>query len=891
MTPALNQAGISTSDLIRFIPDGQNGALPQKLGGWTTYYNQPMTAIVRALWAWEDTNANKYLAIGTENVGTTGSAQLDVVPLGKAIYPLTPQSTTASNVIFTGSISGVTLTVGSSVSGIIDIGQTITGNGIAPGTSITAGSGTSWTVSSSQTVGNTLITAGVPIAVVPAGVASYFTITDTATTGITKYDSVYITTPISVGGTVLFGMYAANQDNGGSNTTYDVQATDILGTPIAASYAEFTGSITGTALTVSTVTTGAIRVGQTLTGTGITAGTKVVSGSGASWTVSVSSPSTGTIPIKSNAAVTAQFIVTPNQTSVTVRLPNHGYSAGSTFPALIPTTVGGVTFSGQYVVQSVSSSDPDTFTINASQTPPSNAYYTASRSGTNLTVTTVTSGNVQIGQTIAGTGITAGTITSQTSGIPGGAGVYVVSSSQTIGSTDITATYPSPSSGYMNSGNAYYIYNFGVASVPQSTGYGAGPYNDGAYGGSSIAPATGTNIAATDWTLDNWGDVLLACPINSAASPAYQPIYQWNPLSGSPTATVIPAAPVINDGMFVAMPERQIIAWGSSFNGAQDPLLIRWCDVNNYNTWIATVTNQAGSYRIPKGSAIIGCIQGPQQGLIWTDIGLWSMQYIGQPYVYSFNEIGVGCGLIARKAAGSLNGVVYWMAPSNFYRLSGQGVEPMPCPLWDVIFQDLDTTNLQKIRVAVNSRFSEIAWYYPAKGNGGEINAYVKYNVVLNTWDYGSLSRTAWIDQSVLGPPIGADPSTLFLYQHETSTDAAGTAMTPSLQTGYFAISEGEQKSFVDQVWPDMRWGYFTGTDTAFYGANPSATVNLTFYVTDYPGQQPRAYGPYPVTQDTDYISPRFRGRLVSIKVSSDDLGTFWRLGNIRYRITQDGKY
>jgi hypothetical protein len=276
---------------------------------------------------------------------------------------------------------------------------------------------------------------------------------------------------------------------------------------------------------------------------------------------------------------------------------------------------------------------------------------------------------------------------------------------------------------------------------------------------------------------------------------------------------------------------------------------------------------------------------------VWTDIGLWSMQYIGQPYVYSFNEIGVGCGLIARKAAGSLNGVVYWMAPSNFYRLAGQGVEPMPCPLWDVIFQDLDTDNLQKIRVAVNSRFNEIAWYYPSKSNGGEINAYVKYNAVLNTWDYGSLSRTAWVDQSVLGPPIGADPSTLFLYQHETSTDAAGSAMTPFLQTGYFAISEGDQKSYVDEVWPDMRWDYFSGTSTAYYGAPNSATVQLTFYVVDFPGQQPKVFGPYSVTQATKYISPRFRGRLVSIKISSDDLGSFWRLGNIRYRITQDGKY
>jgi len=453
----------------------------------------------------------------------------------------------------------------------------------------------------------------------------------------------------------------------------------------------------------------------------------------------------------------------------------------------------------------------------------------------------------------------------------------------------------------MNGGKAYYVYSYGVSSTPPVSGYGAGAYGYGPYGGQALPAAYGTNIAATDWTMANWGEVLLACPISAppTATPPFQPIYQWDPLSGSPTATVIPNSPTVNDGMFVAMPQRQIIAWGSSFTGAQDPLLIRWCDVNNYNSWVGTATNQAGSYRIPKGSKIIGCIQGPQQALIWTDVALWSMQYIGTPYVYSFNEIGVGCSMISRKAAASLNGVVYWMGPSNFYKLSGQGVQVLPCPLWDVIFQNLDTTNLPKIRVAVNSRFSEISWFYPTINNGNEINAYVKYNVVLNTWDYGALGRSAWIDQSVLGPPIGADPNDLYIYQHETSPNAAlngqPVAMSSSLQTGYFAIADGDQKAYIDQMWPDMKWNYYGASTTPFYSSfippNQSATVNVTFYVTDFPGQQPTQFGPYAVTQATQYISPRFRGRLVSIAISSGDLGSFWRLGAMRYRVSPDGKY
>ena len=145
------------------------------------------------------------------------------------------------------------------------------------------------------------------------------------------------------------------------------------------------------------------------------------------------------------------------------------------------------------------------------------------------------------------------------------------------------------------------------------------------------------------------------------------------------------------------------------------------------------------------------------------------------------------------------------------------------------------------------------------------------------------MSRSAWIDQSVLGPPIGADPVSLYLYQHETSTNADGQAMDSFIQTGYYAMSEADVKTFVDQVWPDMKWGYYGGTQ--------NATVNLTFYVADYPGQTPLSYGPYALTQSTTFISPRFRGRLVAMRIGSNDVGSFWRIGNIRYRLQPDGKF
>jgi hypothetical protein len=682
-TPALNEAGISTSNLIRFIYDQAQGALVQKLGGWTKYYANTTPAITRALWAWQDNQVTKHLAYGTEEIGLSGSAQLGVITNGVA-SDITPRQ--ASDDI---------------------------------------------TATASATLGS-----------------SYIVITDATTVGITQYYSVYIATQISIGGVVLFGMYPCNPDGYSGATSYSVQALDALGTALLAT----------------------------------------------------STSTTTTLPL---------FSVVTNSPVVTVTLANHGYSVGSTFPVLMSTTVGGTTFYGDFTVESVVSTSQ--FTINA------------------LTLPTSTT------------------------------------------------------TGYLNGNQAHFIYNIGEGAIASGTGYGAGGYGSGGYGtGTAVTPTTGAAINADDWSLDNWGEILLACPTYEQ-SPQYQPIYEWDPTGSFPIATLIPQAPPVNGGIFVAMPQRQIIAWGSTFTGIQDPLLVRWCDVSNYSDWIGTVINQAGSYRLPKGSKIVGAIQAAQQALLWTDIGVWSMQYIGQPYVYSFNEVGSGCGLIAKKAAASINGSVFWMGPSQFFSMTGEGVQPVACPIWDVIFQDLDQTNLDKIRVAVNSRFGEIAWYYPTMSNGGEVNAYAKYNVFLKAWDFGTLGRSAWVDQSVIGPPVGADPSTRYIYQHETSTDADGEAMDSNFQTGYFAMSDADVKTFVDQVWPDMKWGYYGGTQ--------DANINLTFYVTDYAGQTPVAFGPYELTQQTTFVSPRFRGRLVSISLGSNDTGSFWRIGNMRYRIQPDGKF
>ena len=465
-------------------------------------------------------------------------------------------------------------------------------------------------------------------------------------------------------------------------------------------------------------------------------------------------------------------------------------------------------------------------------------------------------------------------------------GLYTVQSVVTTSSftfaaaNSATSTVGPTTATVINSGLVQSTFYVAIGPQPIGTGFGVGGFGAGGFGVGTTQPSVpGTAITATDWTLDNFGQDLIACPAGGA-------IYYWDPSGQLQNAQIVGGnGPLVNSGIFVAMPERQVIAYGSSFTLSPDPMLVRWSDIEDFTQWVATPTNQAGSYRIPTGSKIVAGIQGPQQGLLWTDLDLWAMQYIGPPFVYGFNKIGSNCGAVSRHCTGQLNGAIYWMSQKQFFMSMGSGPQTIPCPVWDVIFQNINTSYLYKVCCGVNSQFNEITWYYPS-ATATENDSYAKYNTILQQWDFGTLGRTAWIDQSVLGSPIGAG-SDNYLYQHEIGNDAAvgtsTTAMNSSFQTGFFQLNEADNLIFIDQIWPDMKWGTYSGTQ--------NATVQITFYVTNYPGDAVTAYGPYTMTQATEYISVRIRARLMSIGVSSNDVGTFWRLGAIRYRFQMDGKF
>jgi len=548
-----------------------------------------------------------------------------------------------------------------------------------------------------------------------------------------------------------------------------------------------------------------------------------------------------------------------------------------------PVSIGGVVLSGAYPIYSITGATSYEIIAQAAATATvANGgavpeFVTAS--GSSSVTVNLADHTYLVGQAVSFTvPTTVGGIVIQ--------GTYIVESVVAGVSFEIIAQNEATSTDTqdMNGGDLNLTYWITEAPLPQGAGYGLGGYGNGGYG-TGVTPANpnpGTILAADEYYLDNWGETLIVSPKN-------YPIFTWSPISGYQNAGVVVNSPLQNLGAFVAMPQQQVMAWGSTYTGLSDPLQIRWSDVGNFNDWTPTVTNQAGGYRIPTGSIIRRGFQGPSQQYWWTDIDLYVAQYTGPPFVYGFNKVGTGCGLISSRAVAQLGSTVYWMSQKQFFMTSGSNApQPIPCSVWDFIFQNLDWNNVDNVEAAPNSQFNEINWFFPSvNSSNGANDAYVCYNVLYNEWDYGFLSRTAWIDQSVLTTSNGlygpiAAGSDGYIYIHETSNDNAGVPINASFKTGYFSLTNGNDLVFVDWVLPDMKWGQ--------YSQAPDASIQMTFNVTDYAGQTPKAYGPFTFTKDTPYIEPRFRGRFVQIVVESTDPGSFWRLGSIRYRFASSGR-
>ena len=353
------------------------------------------------------------------------------------------------------------------------------------------------------------------------------------------------------------------------------------------------------------------------------------------------------------------------------------------------------------------------------------------------------------------------------------------------------------------------------------------------------------------------------------------------------------SAPSIAKQILVSDRDRHVIAFGcdSETNpGIQDPLLIRFSDQENVLDWRANVENTAGDLRIGSGSKIITAIETRQQILVFTDVSLHAMQYLGPPYTFGINAISENITIAGPLAAINVEDNVFWMGAEEFY-VYGGAVQRLPCSVRDYVFTDINNDQLEKVTASTNTAFSEVTWFYPS-ASSSENDRYVTYNYQQQIWYYGTLSRTVWLDRGVNAEPIAAGTDH-YLYLHEIGFDDGSTspaqAISAYIESSQMDLGEGEQFVFMKRLIPDM-----TFRDSS----NPTPSATMTLKVRNFPGGNytnsnngsVAKTASVPVEQFTDQIFVRLRGRSFAFRIESADTGVAWRLGSPRVEVRPDGR-
>ena len=437
---------------------------------------------------------------------------------------------------------------------------------------------------------------------------------------------------------------------------------------------------------------------------------------------------------------------------------------------------------------------------------------------------------------------------------------------------------------------AYQI-NTGLDIGVSGAGWGAGTWSRGTWGSASSESILTNTLRL--WSHDNFGEDLIMNVRDGG-------IYYWdetNTLStrGVDITTLAGSisAPTVAKQILVSDRDRHIIAFGCDTEanpGVQDPLAIRFSSQESLTDWAATATNTAGELRLGSGSEIVTALETRQQILVFTDTTLYSMQFLGPPFIFGTNSLSENITIAGPNAAIAVDDNVYWMGRAEFYVYSG-AVQRLPCLVRDFIFSDINEEQLDKINAALNTEHSEIWWYYPS-ANSSEVNRYVVFNYQEQVWYYGSFGRTAWIDRGIFDFPFAANADG-YIYEHEIGFDDGTTnpttAINAYIQSSPIDIGDGEQFMLLRKMIPDVDFRDSTAllpdVDITLDVKNvPDGTYSKTETDTFVKTQAAS------VSARTEQLYFRLRGRQMRFKIASDDLGVTWRLGSPRLDIRSDGR-
>jgi hypothetical protein len=429
---------------------------------------------------------------------------------------------------------------------------------------------------------------------------------------------------------------------------------------------------------------------------------------------------------------------------------------------------------------------------------------------------------------------------------------------------------------------------------------------------------TNTILAPGSWSLDNFGQILVATIKNGKT-------FTWNPSAPAPLATratVVSNAPTASVMTLVSDRDRHLFAFGTETTigdtTSQDPMFIRFSNQEDINTWNPTVTNTAGTFRLDTGNEIIGAVQGKDYVFVLTDAAAYVIQFVGPPFTFSVRQVGTNCGCIGQHAMVFAQGAVFWIGFGGGFFVYDGTVKQLPSLVEDFVFTTESGSlginyNASQITYAYhNSLYNEVGWNY-AQSNSSQVDRNVVYNYLENTWAVGSLARTTYVDAESFDLPYAtqytANATPTFptingvtntfgstkYWEHETGVNEVNalgveTAITSYVQSGDYDISEqglggdGQLIMRVKRFVPDFK--------------NLEGNAKITLFFRDYPANAdstpsttpPLITGPFTITSSTTKVDTRVRGRQVSLKIENDALNETWRYGTLRLDIEAGGR-
>ena len=446
-----------------------------------------------------------------------------------------------------------------------------------------------------------------------------------------------------------------------------------------------------------------------------------------------------------------------------------------------------------------------------------------------------------------------------------------------------------------------------VIAYPQ---YGARPWGS--------AAAVGIAQQLRIWTNDNFGQDLFIAPRGGG-------IYYWIPagqtypsgaaggLTTRAQSLSVQSTAAGFSGQFVpnttnqvlgSAIQRFVVAFGANpydptdSETAFDPLLVRWSDQENPYEWVPAVTNQSGEYRLNIGSYIVCGRSTRQEILVWTDAAVYSMQYLGPPYVWGFQLLQDNISIMGPNASITVNNVTYWMGTDKFYRYTGR-VETLPSTLRQYVYQDINQNQNFQVYAGSVEGYNEIWWFY-CSAESSEVDRYVIYNYVDDVWYYGNMSRTAWLDSGLRQYPMAADTANFRVLYHENGNDdVSGLTAVPInayVQSSDFDIGDGHNFGFVWRILPDLTFnGSSANTPAVTMVVLPRVNSGTAYGVPNAPGvASTQNYSAtrhtYAVQQFDGQVYTRIRGRQMAYRIESNGLGVAWQMGFPRIDIRPDGR-